>query len=595
MKSREYWHNRFLQLEQSQNQLGIQCYEKIERQYRRAMRQLEAQINTWYGRLAQNNNVTMQDARRMLTGRELEEFKWDVKDYIHYGEENALSGEWMKQLENASARYHISRMEALKVQMQQNLEVMFGNQIDTIDTAMRDIYINGYYHTAYEIQKGAGVGWNFATLDNRSISKVINCPWAADGKNFSERIWQNRQKLVNELHTQLSQNIILGQDPQKAIDAIAHKMNTSKINAGRLIMTEKAFFSSAAQKDCFKELGVEMFEVVATLDSHTSDICQEMDGKVFPMTQWEVGVTAPPFHVFCRSTTVPAFEDEFDSIGERTARDEEDGKTYHVPANMTYKEWKERFNDGGDKSGLQESVPNGIIKHTPKVKAIDDCTTVKEVEDLFKVQEDWFNVQTIRGQTIRSIDGLSLQGTDLTCAKSIYKTHETLFSKYPQLKGKLNAVNSAPLSNNAYAECFFGLGHGGVTVNEKYFGDAVKLQQTYAKDLAAGYHPAGTDYTAIVMHELGHAIDDYLTYTEHMVGLANHWKPKIVSTYLRPKVMRSCGLKVGDIQKSVSVYATQNAQEWFAECFAEYMCSENPRPVAAEFGKQLEELLKGVN
>ena len=79
-------------------------------------------------------------------------------------------------------------------------------------------------------------------------------------------------------------------------------------------MTEEAFFNSAAQKDCFAELDVEQFEIVATLDSHTSDICREMDGKHFPMSQWEVGVTAPPFHVWCRSTTVPFFDDEFDDF-----------------------------------------------------------------------------------------------------------------------------------------------------------------------------------------------------------------------------------------------------------------------------------------
>lgn len=61
------------------------------------------------------------------------------------------------------------------------------------------------------------------------------------------------------------------------------------------------------------------------------------------MSEWKVGVTAPPFHVHCRSTTVPYFDDEFDAVGERAARDEETGKTYFVPGNMTYKEWDKAF------------------------------------------------------------------------------------------------------------------------------------------------------------------------------------------------------------------------------------------------------------
>ena len=91
-----------------------------------------------------------------------------------------------------------------------------------------------------------------------------------------------------------------------------------------------------------------------------SEICRDMDGKHFPMSQWEVGVTAPPFHVWCRSTTVPYFDDDFDDIGERAARGE-DGKTYYVPANMTYHQWEKGFVDG-DKSELQEITPDVKIK-----------------------------------------------------------------------------------------------------------------------------------------------------------------------------------------------------------------------------------------
>lgn len=393
MKNSEYWKERFTLLEESQHRQGVQCYAEIEKQYRQAQRQIEGQITAWYGRFATNNGVTIQDAKKMLTAKELAELKWDINQYIQYGEENALSGTWVKELENASARFHISRLEALKLQMQQSLEVMFGNQLDSIDSTMRGLYKSGYYRTAFEIQKGFGVGWDFSTLDDKTISKVINKPWATDGKNFSERIWGNRQKLVNELNTELTRNIILGQDPQKAIDAIARKMNTSKSNAGRLVMTEEAFFSSAAQKDCFTELDVEQFEVVATLDSHTSEICQDMDGKHFPMSQWEVGTTAPPFHVRCRSTTVPYFDDDFGAVGERAARGQ-DGKTYFVPADMTYKEWDKAFVQG-DKSDLKEATPDDTIKVQEKIS--DQNAKIDDLKQQFSditegySYDEWFS------------------------------------------------------------------------------------------------------------------------------------------------------------------------------------------------------------
>lgn len=364
-RDREYWKKRFEELERAQHEQGRVCYEDIEKMYRRAQNELEKEISKWYGRFARNNMVSMTDARKMLTGRELEELRWDVSEYIAHGEENAVSGAWIKQLENASARYHVSRLEALKLQTQQQLEVLFGNQLDRIDTAMKDIYTSGYYKTAFELQKGIGVGWNFATLDDKTISKVINKPWAVDGRNFSERIWKSKEKLINEMHKTLTQNIILGQDPQKAINTIAERMKVSKVNAGRLVMTEEAFFSSAAQKECFAELDVEEFEVVATLDSHTSQLCRDMDGKHFPISQYEIGVTAPPFHVNCRSTTCPYFDDEFSNLGKRAARGE-DGKTYFVPANMTYREWEKQF-VSGNKSELNKDKANDIINNESKV------------------------------------------------------------------------------------------------------------------------------------------------------------------------------------------------------------------------------------
>jgi len=341
-KSSEYWAKRFELLEESQHEIGVQCFADIEGQYRLAQKEIEKEIAKWYTRFAENNSITMQQARKLLTDKQLEEFKWDVNEYIRYGEENAISGTWAKQLENASARYHISRLEALKIHTQHHLEVLFGNQLDYIDAAMRDAYVHSYNHTAYEIQKGIGVGWDFSKLDESKISKVINKPWAVDGKNFSERIWGNGQRLVKQLHSELTRNIVLGKDPQKSILAIAKKMETSKAAAGKLIMTESAFFSTAGQKDCFTELDVEEFEVIETLDSHTCSQCGDMDGKHFPMTEWIVGVTVPPFHPWCRGTTAPYFEDDFGVIGERAARDA-DGKTYYVPADMTYEQWEKKY------------------------------------------------------------------------------------------------------------------------------------------------------------------------------------------------------------------------------------------------------------
>ena len=456
MKNSEYWKLRFEQLEQAQNGQGAAAFAEIERQYKEAQKQIEGQIARWYQRFADNNGITLAQARQYLKGAALKEFQWDVQDYIKYGQDNALMGGWMKELENASAKYHISKLEALKIQTQQSLEVMFSKQMGTVTGAMGDIFESGYYHTAYELQKGFNIGWDIAGLDQSQIEKVLSKPWAVDGKNFSERIWTNKKKLISELHGELTQNIMLGADPQKAIDSLAKKMNTSKQNAGRLIMTEEAYFSSAAQRDCFNELDVEQYEIVATLDSHTSDICRSLDGKHFPMKDFQAGVTAPPFHVYCRSTTVPYFDEDFGGIGERAARDEETGKTYYIPDDMNYEDWKQTFVDGGDKSGF-DVVDDGSALHyshhkepeptpPPKKEYLTKKKLQAKIADA-DVQLEDLNVQfmAISGgwsydeaiKDFGSLEGFT-DGEDLTKLKDLHSQMEAIEAQKAEWQEKLN-------------------------------------------------------------------------------------------------------------------------------------------------------------
>ncbi|HBE9429997.1 TPA: minor capsid protein [Clostridioides difficile] len=340
MKYKDYWRKRFEQLEEAQNNKSVKYYLELEKQYKLAINSIEKDILAWYNRFAKNEGISLLEAKKLLNTRELEEFKWSVEEYIKYGKENAINQKWMKELENASARVHITRLEALKLQIQQQVEVLYGNELDGIDKLMRDIYTSGYYHTAFNVQQGVNVGWSLMSLDTNRINKIISKPWATDGLNFSERIWgKHRPTLVNELHTKLTQSIIRGENPKNLVNDFAKRFNVSKSQAKNLIMTESAFFASASRKDCFSDLDVEKYEIIATLDLRTSNICRELDGKIFDMKDYQVGITAPPFHCRCRTTTAPWFEDE---EGYRAARGE-DGKTYYVPSSMKYNEWYEKY------------------------------------------------------------------------------------------------------------------------------------------------------------------------------------------------------------------------------------------------------------
>lgn len=389
MRNNNYWKSRAKQVEQAAHSYGRDTYASVEKTLRRAHLEIEKQIADWYKRFADNNGVVdMAEARKLLNSKELKELKWDIDDYIKHGQENELDERWMKELENASARYHISRLEALKLRTEQAIEVAFGNELDDIDSMARKVFTESFYHTCYDTMLGLSAGWEIGQVNQSVLNSVVSKPWAVDGKNFSDRIWEQKGKLINEVHQELTRTCVMGEAPDRAIANIAKGFNVSKNQAGRLIMTEQAYFHAAAQKEAFKELDVEQYEIVATLDSHTSDICQDMDGKVFDMKDYEAGVTAPPFHVYCRSVTAPYFDDDFDIVGERAARDE-DGEMYYVPADTTYPEWKEAFVEGNQKgfkaigkAGIEQEQSKRSVN--PSVAVNNDRLSVENLRERLK-------------------------------------------------------------------------------------------------------------------------------------------------------------------------------------------------------------------
>lgn len=389
-KSNDYWKKRQEELQKSLLEPADKYCKELEKAYKNTIKDIEKDVAVWYQRFADNNGIVDKvAAKRILNNKELKELKWDVNQYIKAGKENGITKDWSKELENASARYHISRLEALKIQMQQKIEELYGGREDKVKGLLGDIYTEGNYKNAYEIAQKTGAHFSFAKIDDGKLNKVLSKPWTADDNTFSEKIWQNRKTLVNTVHQELIKGISRGTAPITVANVIAKKMNTDLYKAQRLVITESAFFASEAQKDCYNNLDVDKYEILGTLDTTTCSECGGMDGQVFDVKDMVEGVNAPPFHPNCRCTTVPYFNDEFTEDEMRAARDE-DGKTVYVK-NMTYNEWKEKFIeekgqqnwDYHEKSNKNKSAD---MEQYEKYKAVLGKNAPKTLEEFQKIK-----------------------------------------------------------------------------------------------------------------------------------------------------------------------------------------------------------------
>lgn len=370
MKSAEYWRRRSEEVAARQFAKADAYLDELTREYARATEEIRRAIEVFYQRYAINGEVSMAEARRQLSGPELRQFKMTLEEFIEKAKNNA-DGRWTKQLNEVYYRVRVSRYEALLTEIQHYAEMLSGSRQRRTGELLGDVYEDTYYRTIYEIQRGTGFGVTFAKIDRDALETVLGTQFA--GSNWSERIWGDRDKLIGELRTRLAQALIRGESAERTARDLAERMGVSRSNAERLVQTETAFFVGEATAAAYKASGVvDKYEILATLDSRTSEICRSMDGKAFNLSEREVGVNYPPLHARCRSTVVPYFEDEID-VGERIARSE-DGKAYYVSGDVTFQQWYDQYVRGT----VEEPSGGFNRKYNPKASYYVELPGVSE-------------------------------------------------------------------------------------------------------------------------------------------------------------------------------------------------------------------------
>ncbi|EGL39363.1 phage protein F-like protein [Megasphaera lornae] len=256
----------------------------------------------------------------------------------------------------------LDRSQELYIKMARYVEELAKSQNLNMRNLLSIVYEDSVYKTAYETQKLRGEFSTFREVAKRDIETAISKPWATDGKDFSTRIWENKAQLINTLQTEMTRSFMIGEGAAPLINRIQKRFNVSFSNARRLVETETAYVQEKGMLDTYEALDVEQYQILAVLDMKTSDICRHLDKKVFDKKDAKPGITAPPFHCYCRSTTTPYIDGITDGTGDtRAARDPVTGKTVFVESDLSYEEWYNKYvknTDTGALIGLKTS--NGI-------------------------------------------------------------------------------------------------------------------------------------------------------------------------------------------------------------------------------------------
>lgn len=336
-----YWEERQEDMYKAGEMKVNQYFSRLEKAFNQTRRELQKTIDAFYFQYAEENGLNFAAAQKKLDVAELGE----LKDYIDLVMQNI--GRYNQQVNNMSIKARITRYQALEAQIDAMLRQLYAVDYQAeVEKTMQEVYEDTYYRTWYNVDQHHGVHMAFAQVDPMVVETLLEYPF--NGAAFSSRLWKQKDHLQAQLMEAVTTMMIQGKHPSTLAKDFAKKMNSKKFDAYRLLHTESSFLMSEATHAGYKEDGVEKYEILATLDSKTCGICGELDGKEYEVGKEVVGVNMPPFHPLCRCTTVPYYDDTPTEGLTRTARDPETGKTYEVPADMTWKEWKKVVDEGGD-------------------------------------------------------------------------------------------------------------------------------------------------------------------------------------------------------------------------------------------------------
>lgn len=299
VKNAIYWAGRHEQWFKNQDKLDEAVSKRLEKEYKRTAKELEVAIASYFMRYGVDNVIEfrtmmqqLDKADRDLLFQDMDSFALKYPEYAHL-------------LPVRESIYQLNRLEGLHYSTQMKLL-----ELGVIEHQQLEKHLEATYGKRYkEMLEELGIGHSFLAINNEVMKSTLYARWV-NAQNFSDRIWDNKQRLLDQLRTRYRDGLARGDNYEKLIKEIRKRMDVGYKDARRLVWTEAAFVLNQAHTHAYQNAGVEEYKISAILDNKTSPICRDMDGEVFRFEDMKVGTNFPPFHPYCRTTFIGILKEQ---------------------------------------------------------------------------------------------------------------------------------------------------------------------------------------------------------------------------------------------------------------------------------------------
>ena len=337
MNSQEYWKKRALLAKQKE----MASTAEYEVAMRSRLKDLENEFikesKRWLTKYAKENNKSLKEVADYLNSIDTSKFDMTLAEF----EAKARAGGFEKELNSAYYKSRIARLQELYRQYQELAAKYADNEENIMAIGLAKRYEDTYLLENYNKYLVVGsLDVNFAHFNEQELKDIVYQPW--QGSNFSKRIWNNYTKVMPEVLTDVMfRSTALGYSYNRVERMLRDKFQgVVKSNIHRLVVTEMGHAAEEATAKFYEDSDIEQYQYLATLETHTCDVCAHLDERVFNVKDKKEGINYPLIHPYCRCSTCPYIKDLPD-IPTRWSRDPITGKSKWVK-NQPYSEWAKR-------------------------------------------------------------------------------------------------------------------------------------------------------------------------------------------------------------------------------------------------------------
>lgn len=304
--------------------------------YEQAAAELETEVTAMFGKYATDNGLTYAEASKLLSGKEYSVWKKSIQEYIQEAPKDAKNSRAMLELNTLSMKSRISRKEKMLADIYQTMIQLAQDENVKLSDFLQDTVKVNYYESCFRMQRGFGIGFNVAKINDNLVRQILNYPWSE--KHFSEAVWGHVDHIAAVARAQISLGFVKGSSVQEISKNIRQIMDSGKYATERLVRTECKYFANQGELAAYKENGIQKYRFIGGSEGSTGSCgCEALNGQVFHVEDAVAGVNFPPIHPNCLCTVVAAFDKSLFS-----------SKTEVNPLseNARFADWKEKYAKG---------------------------------------------------------------------------------------------------------------------------------------------------------------------------------------------------------------------------------------------------------